>query len=467
MPDIDFGNPQSSVAICTLWTDRKRLIPKIPKEHYSIIGNLYSSHGINYLLQSLLRNTHITTLVLFGHCMTQSDGDLLRLWEQGAQEGKIPGTKVAVLLNAADVDLVRAHVRILDCRGKSLDALNAAIANAPAAPPYAEPREVPFFDEEKVETLPSPLSGHYLYENSVFAAWVKVLNYVMKFGELKMTEYGEEQKEYNNVMVTIGQHISVMEMGFREFFSAEELAQYYQQQILDGVSPESLGISYTYGDRLFNLDGRNQIQYIIDKLGKFPFSRRAVSVLWQPDRDQEDEHGPCLNFLSCNIHGDMVYMTVLFRSNDTYNAWPKNVLGLMRLQQYITEQINAKYGTTYAPGKFTITCVSAHIYKHNFRDALALVEQNINELDRLIVDPKGLFIITVKAGEIEVTYRSNAGELLEVFRGRNGEELYKNITRNDVFSFFTHSAYLGYEIAKAEQCMQLGIPYVQDKAQNL
>src|SRR3989344_1904169 len=215
MSDIDFGNAASSVAICTFWTDRKRLLTKIPKDSYSIIGNLYSSHGINFLLQTLLANTQIRTIALFGHCMTQSDEDLLNLWKNGVVQGKISGTKVAVLLSSDDVELVRKHVQLLDLRGKSLDELNAAVASLPAEPPYAEPRNVLFAEEARVETLPSPLSGHYLYEDSVFAAWIKILNYVMKFGERKMTEYSEEQKEYNNVMVTIGSSVDVVEMGFR------------------------------------------------------------------------------------------------------------------------------------------------------------------------------------------------------------------------------------------------------------
>ncbi|HLC67205.1 MAG TPA: thymidylate synthase [Candidatus Nanoarchaeia archaeon] len=467
MSDIDFGNAASSVAICTFWTDRKRLLTKIPKDSYSIIGNLYSSHGINFLLQTLLANTQIRTIALFGHCMTQSDEDLLNLWKNGVVQGKISGTKVAVLLSSDDVELVRKHVQLLDLRGKSLDELNAAVASLPAEPPYAEPRNVLFAEEARVETLPSPLSGHYLYEDSVFAAWIKILNYVMKFGERKMTEYSEEQKEYNNVMVTIGSSVDVVEMGFREFFSEAELHQYYEENILRGVTPESVGVSYTYGDRLFNLDGRNQVQYIIDKLGMHPYSRRAVAVLWQPEKDQEEEHGPCLNYLSCNIHDNAVYMTVLFRSNDIYNAWPKNVLSLMRLQQYIVAQINSRSHTSYVPGKFTITSVSAHVYQHNFREVLELIEQNINHLARFVVDPKGLFVVEVKEGLIQVEYRTNEGELIQTFSGKNGEELYKDIARDDIFSFFAHSAYLGYQIAKAEQSLKLGIPYVQDKSQNL
>jgi thymidylate synthase len=506
MAGVDFGNPASSVAITTFWTDRTKLLPKLDKASYSILGNLYSSNGINYLLQTLLRNTHITTLVLFGYSLTKSDEDLLSLWENGVVDGRIKGTKVSVLIEPNYVDLVRMNVKLVDLRKRTIqdlvkkldelknegqiEAHTEGVSNGDGLrkpvrvgttefrstnAPYSPPIDVKFFEEEKVETIPSPLSGHYLYETSVFAAWVKLLHYVMRFGELKMTEYDEEQKEYNNIMVTIAKPLDVLEMQFKELYSDEELQKYYEEDILNLVKPEEKGISYTYGDRLFNFHGINQVDFIVEKLGKHPYSRRAVAVLWEPGKDEEDEHGPCLNMLSCNIHGDEVYMSVVFRSNDTYGAWFKNVMALMKLQNYIVGKINEKFQTTYTPGKFTITSISAHIYRHDFKSALDTVEKHFDHVSRLVLDPKGLFVIRIaenqekangetKNKELEVEYRSNEGELLEVFRGKSGEELYRSIASHEIFSFFVHSAYLGYQIAKAEHCMKQGIPYIQDRA---
>lgn len=470
MSAIDFGNPKSHVAVNTLWTDRSKLLPKLDKEKFSIIGNLYSSNGINFLIQTLLKNTHITHLVIYGYSMTKSDDDIYNLWENGVVEGKIKGTRISILLNPEYVDIVRKNVTLVDMRKKSIAELSDKLLELSSlkTKPYSDPIDVAFIEEEKIETIPSPLTGHYIYENSVFAAWVKLLNYVMKFGELKLTEYGEEQKEYNNIMVTLGKNIDFLEMGFKEIYTENELEEYYKNNLMNKMRPEELGISYTYGDRLFNFKGNNQVDFIIEKLGNFPFTRRAVAVLWQPELDQDDEHGPCLNLISCNLHNDEVYMSVVFRSNDIYGAWYKNVLGLMKLQKYITSKINEKFSTTYSAGKFTITCISAHIYKHDFRNSIDAVEKNINFINRLMIDPKGLFVVRILEDKtLEVEYRTNEGELIQKFHGKNGEELYKNISNNDIFSFFVHSAYLGYQISKAENCMKLGIPYVQDKAPDI
>jgi thymidylate synthase len=470
MSNIDFGNPKSHIAVNTLWTDRTKLLPRLDKSKFSIIGNLYSSNGVNFLIQTLLKNTQITHLVVYGYCMTKSDEDIFNLWENGVVDGKIKGTKIAILMDPKYVDLVRNNVKLIDLRKRPIDELVGKLEELSKlqTKPYAAPVDVGFFEEEKIETIPSPLTGHHIYENSVFAAWIKLLNYVMKFGDLKMTEYGEEQKEYNNIMVTIGKHIDFLEMGFKEYYSEQELEEYFKKNLMNYITPEEMGISYTYGDRLFNFKGINQIDFIIDKLGNFPFTRRAVAVLWQPDKDQDDEHGPCLNLISCNIHNDEVYMSVVFRSNDIYGAWYKNVLGLMKLQKYIVDKINEKFQTTYAAGKFTITCISAHIYKHEFKAALEAAEKNINFINRLMIDPKGLFVVRVLQDKtLEVEYRTNEGELIQKFTGKSGEELYKNISNNDIFSFFVHSAYLGYQISKAENCMRLGLPYVQDKAPDI
>jgi thymidylate synthase len=41
------------------------------------------------------------------------------------------------------------------------------------------------------------------------------------------------------------------------------------------------GVEYTYGERLFSHHyGKNQIEYIINKLSKIPYSRRAIGITW-------------------------------------------------------------------------------------------------------------------------------------------------------------------------------------------
>jgi len=188
-------------------------------------------------------------------------------------------------------------------------------------------------------------------------------------------------------------------------------------------------------------------------------------VLWNPQTDEEDEHGPCLNLLACNIHGDEVFMTAVFRSQDLYGAWVRNVLGLMMLQKEITERINAKYGTSYGPGRFSVLSVSAHIYRHDFKAASEVVREHEWHANRLLLDPKGLFVISITPKKtIKVEYRSNDGQLLESFEEADGASLYKTIANSEIFSFFVHSAYLGYQIAKAENALRAGAPYVQDGA---
>ncbi|PIZ54000.1 hypothetical protein COY28_03070 [Candidatus Woesearchaeota archaeon CG_4_10_14_0_2_um_filter_57_5] len=210
--------------------------------------------------------------------------------------------------------------------------------------------------------------------------------------------------------------------------------------------------------------GNDQIAYIIRKLGASPNSRRAVAVLWDPLIDQEQPHGPCLNFISFNIHNDELFASIVFRSHDLFKAWPKNVLGLMRLQRHVVDRINERHGMRLKPGRFTVISISAHIYEQDFADAKAVVDQHLSIIQRLNVDPKGLFVVDIETGTIRVEYRSNAGELLQVFEGKNGEDLYQQIANNDIFSFFVHSAYLGYQISKAESCLNDGRPYVQDAA---
>lgn len=468
MVDVNFGNPKSNTAIVTLWSDRSKVIPKLDSTKYAIIGNLYSSNGINYMIKTLLAYPSIRHLIVWGFSLTKSDADLFTLWKDGCNgEMKIPGTKIAILIDRELIDIVRKNVQLIDMRGRPLAEMQNVLEGLSLKldKTYAEPMDVELKPEAPVETIPSPLSGHFIYEESVFGAWIKLLNYVLKFGDVKETEYGTKQKEYNNLMVTIGKNFDFVEYGFRDLFTSEELDNYIKTQIMTRTH-SNLDISYIYGERLFNYNGIDQIDFIINKLGTNPETRRAVAVLWNPQTDAENPHGPCLNFLSFNIHHNEVYATIIFRSQDIFKAWPKNTLGLMHLQKHITEELNKRYGKQYKPGKFTITSISAHIYSEDWAEAKNYVDNHLSIIQRLNVDPKGLFVVMIDTDKnmIRIEYRSNQGELLQVFEGQSGEELYKEISNNDVFSFFVHSAYLGYQISKAETCLRLGVQFVQDKA---
>ena len=94
---------------------------------------------------------------------------------------------------------------------------------------------------------------------------------------------------------------------------------------------------------------------------------------------------------------------------------------------------------------------------------------------RLILDPKGFFVIFIDKGrkEIVVEFYENVskkkdskkpdtGKLMATVCGRNAEALCHTIVREDLVSRMEHATYLGREIQKAEFALVSGLSYEQD-----
>jgi hypothetical protein len=56
-------------------------------------------------------------------------------------------------------------------------------------------------EEAELQSWFISLSGYYIYETSVFRAWIKILDKIMRFGSLKQAEYEEPSKEFLNIML--------------------------------------------------------------------------------------------------------------------------------------------------------------------------------------------------------------------------------------------------------------------------
>ena len=86
----------------------------------------------------------------------------------------------------------------------------------------------------------------------------------------------------------------------------------------------------------------------------------------------------------------------------------------------------------------------------------------------LRMDPRGCFKIMIdrKLGKIVAIhypmYRRDTPDF--VLRGEDAQEIYDTIVKSNLVSDLSHSAYLGYELGKAEIALRTGKGYVQDSA---
>jgi tetrahydromethanopterin S-methyltransferase subunit A len=86
--------------------------------------------------------------------------------------------------------------------------------------------------------------------------------------------------------------------------------------------------------------------------------------------------------------------------------------------------------------------------------------------ERMVPDPAGYFVIYVdRAGRrLSLEHYSNAGVLDNIIEGRSAPELYIPAVEQGFVSRLDHAAYLGRELARAEQALASGEPFIQDAA---
>ncbi len=468
------GSPESNVGICILWMKKEALEKRIPKRLYHVMGNLYTTQGINPMVKNILSNPKIRHIVVCGPDLTKSGDAMLNFMKGGMDsDRKIIGSSGYIDSDITDelLESFRRNVEVIDARGKE-NMLTEILeeASKTALEPFMEPV---FLTE-----LKTPVAATYSEEvslrvsgKSISETWLNILDLVLKFGEEKKSEYGLRQKEVINI-------IGVIEGGEEDLpewmnVSEKDIESYYR----GFFSPEKdAQVDYTYGERLFkyslgHVGGQfakeakttiNQVKFVINKIKEHPYTRRAVAVTWKHEKDPASSTPPCLTQITWNVGHGKLHQTAVFRSHDIFGAWVLNIVALRKLQELVARE------TGMPPGFLTVISNSAHIYENYWQDATNLVhDHHHGKFLAFEQDRNGYFIIGVdeKNKEIVVEHFLMDGRSSgNVFKGRKAQTLYRKIINENLVSKMDHAAYLGHELARAQAALEENEKFVQDEA---
>jgi thymidylate synthase len=466
--DILIINPKSNIAISTLWSKKDFLLEKIPenlKKKIGIIGTTYTSHGINYIFETLAENPQIDTLILYGYDLSTSGETLFKIF--GEKNTNLP----VIILDKNKVGEIVRSVKLVDLRKEAKEMkieklFEEVEKNYKEEKPKRNKIDLKIEEKSNIESYSFPLSGHYIYDDkSVFRAWVKILDLIMRFGSLKFSEYEISQKEFLNVVVTLGLYGKdyKLEKEFFEFIEKENFERHINE-VLSPKKPE--GVEYTYGERFFaHRFGKNQINYLIEKLSKSPYSRRALVVSWDHEKDQNIENPPCIIGVQGIITDNFYNHTVIIRSNDMFKAWPVNFVAQIELAKFIVNEINKRANTDYKLGSVTSISISAHIYQTDFERAKKVIKKYSGKMKEFVEDPKGNFLIYLENGKVVLEHRTPDNSIVlwknsfETF-----EQAYEFLKSGNMFSFASHAFYLSKELKNAFEKLKKGEEYEQDSA---
>ncbi len=167
------------------------------------------------------------------------------------------------------------------------------------------------------------------------------------------------------------------------------------EEILKGTGSTDTRWTYTYHGRLFEYhiedEVVNQIDYIIDKLSRTGYTRRAQAITWNPRLDPPTDDPPCLQRIWGRLceDGDGGYvfnMNTHWRSRDLFKAWFENVIALTTLMRKIAEGIAERSGKKVRLGRYMDISDSLHIYGSYFREIEGDPEKGIRSFFERLED---------------------------------------------------------------------------------
>jgi thymidylate synthase len=460
--DIVVINPNSNLALCTLWSKKEEILEELgaEKSKINIAGTLYTTYGVNYVLQTLGENPKIDKIIIYGSDRSLSAEALLKVFNKDFSEVKL-------LFSPEEIKPIIETTEIIDLRScyenGEIEKLKTVINNL-YTPSTQEKREKKNLKvkELEVSSYPIAVSGFHIHETSIFRAWVKIIKQILTYGFEKPSEYKEPQLEVLNLSVSLnlfGKEYT-LEEEFFEWIKKEEFEK-HAKEITSAEKPKD--VEYTYGYRLFahSLAG-NQIERMIRYLAEKPYSRRCISIVVDPRSDFSSEYPPCIGIVQGIIAGDYYHHTVYLRSNDMFRGWPVNMYGQLRLAEYIVERINKLAGTDYKIGTINTFSFSAHIYQHDWANARKVLEKYKHKLAEFVPDTRGNFLIYHKDGKVVIEHRAIDHTLIQRYESSNFSEIYYTLKGLNLTP--DHALYLGKELCKAFEALHRGENYQQDKA---
>ncbi|MBI3638132.1 hypothetical protein HY227_00090 [Candidatus Wolfebacteria bacterium] len=462
--NLSIGNIDSSVGVATLWTKKELIANNLDKNKYNLVGQLFSKKGINFIIRNILAKPNTRHIVLCGSDLSGSGQALIDFVKKGInEENRIIGVPDAYIEKEIDrkaLEAFRKNVEIIDLRGEqNPEKISDVIEKFKPEGPFAAAATYPDPEPPKTTRFPSDPAIFKIRGEKVADAWVDMLKNIMRFGAIKTSHYDDDIRELIGVSTVITNE-DPDNPYLPEWLNVkkEELFEYYRQYTTDEVHP---GAPYGYGNRMRNLRGKNQIEFVINRIKEERDDRGACAVTWNVDTDLGIKSRPCILFIQALVQDDELHLLSYIRSNDMYRGWPNNTFALRKVQQEISNATGIKMGS------LTAISGSAHIYKKDWEDVNKIIKQEIKL--RCIPDPRGNIIITVnlEKGILELSHLSPRGETIEQMEARDSVSAMEKIAMHEWISETAHAIDIGKQLGWADLALKYGFEFKQDNMPNL
>ncbi|MEP7104131.1 MAG: thymidylate synthase [Candidatus Dojkabacteria bacterium] len=510
---LHIANKESNIGIVTLWTPMQAILPNLNPEQFSIGGQLYSKRGINFIIRNILANPIIDTIIICGANRSESAEALMAFIDQGIDENNnvigVDKAPVDKEIEKDSIEEMRKRVKYIDMIGNSsfkvVQTKLDEISDSKRKPKqWSKPKTFPDPEPVTADKFPSEKTTYTVRGGYIKEVWPQVIRNIMKFGnKVGMIKVGEVKELLN--IVTVIEDEDPYKPDIPEWFNfnKEDLQLYYKGFFEKTQASEDYG----YGARMFshplgipneeykakvntktseglrskdssitlhNSFTLNQIAEVYEKLKNYKYDRGAVISIWNPWVDnvasgwmsdkQTNKSGnvPCMTQLQFAYRNHKLMLTAYFRSNDMFDAWPRNTFALRKLQFDLAKKLGMR------PGYLTIISSLGQIYETNFDEAKKLLER-YNNITNCRPDQRGVVIIEIDGDDIVVKHLDPSGnEVLEEFRTSGKEpkaaqKMSDILMTNLVFLEMPHAMDIARELQKAEIAIKNKLKFVQDQ----
>ena len=480
-----YGEPYHWAIVVTGWSVAKKIADQLPDCTYAALGQLYNPvGGLSILIRNLLYNPQISTVVYTEPTVqdrnAQSIASLVSFFQDGFQEGvSSSGLKCwqtvrargEIEIEIPKLDLIRLRNRItllslpeylLSLPADYYDVLKETLARRKKEVGNRQIFQVRSGDSKR---LPGAYIGHRIEAETIAEAFPEILYRIRSTGRLKPTGNGGQIQELANLTVVINNEPD----GFRfePYLPVDaEYIKSYLPQMCEGLNGLQSSVNYTYGSRMREYFGNDQIREVIEKLIIEPDACSAVINLWdaggiREDKSSDNQHGgsPCLNHLWFRISDNRLILIATFRSNDMYSAWVSNAMGLRHLQKTVLDFLILGGLDALTLGALCTNSLSAHIYEHCFDAADQLSSKRHKK--QSYSDNVGNFLICWDVEQFKccVSQEYPQGVAARKYSSRSALPLIRDICLANPEIRGDHSGYLALEIQK---CLRLKDDYTQD-----
>ena len=187
-------------------------------------------------------------------------------------------------------------------------------------------------------------------------AWVQSIKLVMETGS---TFFDEDVTIKELLGLTVSIEAPALQDEIVSRFGDPYIIEHTLQKFEKGVVMSNR--PFTYGERIYNKNGVDQFEWMIDRLQKKPESKSAtISLLTD---GSEDANLPCLVVLDAKIRSNRLWIQFFFRSQNIVGRQYANLLAISKFQHKMANRLGIEIGPLAG------YIASAHIYEYDFNYA--------------------------------------------------------------------------------------------------